>query len=83
MYTTVKCFFILQDEQYDHLNELEVTRVDKQVNEAMAWMNTKMNQQNSQNLSVDPVVKVGEIKAKTKVLGDSYTNLFRRVFIEN
>ncbi|MEQ2181483.1 hypothetical protein GOODEAATRI_012053, partial [Goodea atripinnis] len=58
----------LQDEQYDHLDELEVTRVDKQVNEAMAWMNTKINQQNSQDLTVDPVVKVGEIKSKAKEL---------------
>lgn len=42
--------------------------MDKHVNDAMAWMNGKMNQQNSQDLTVDPVVKVGEIKAKTKVL---------------
>lgn len=64
------CFF-LQDEQYEHLDELEVTRVDKHVNDAMVWMNGKMNQQNSQNLTVDPVVRVGEIKAKTKVLRES------------
>lgn len=57
-----------QDEQYDHLDELEVTRVDKHVNDAMVWMNSKMNQQNSQDLTLDPVVKVEEIKAKTKVL---------------
>lgn len=56
-----------QDELYDHLDELEVTRVDKQVNDAMVWMNSKMNQQNNQDLTVDPVVKVTEIKAKTKV----------------
>uniref|UniRef100_A0A4W6EUV4 Heat shock protein 4a n=1 Tax=Lates calcarifer TaxID=8187 RepID=A0A4W6EUV4_LATCA len=55
-----------KDEQYDHLDELEVTRVDKHVNDAMVWMNSKMNQQNSQDLTLDPVVKVEEIKAKTK-----------------
>uniref|UniRef100_A0A8C4EJV5 Heat shock protein 4a n=1 Tax=Dicentrarchus labrax TaxID=13489 RepID=A0A8C4EJV5_DICLA len=46
----------------------QVTRVDKQVNDAMAWMNSKMNQQNSQDLTLEPVVKVGEIQAKTKEL---------------
>ncbi|XP_047462877.1 heat shock 70 kDa protein 4a isoform X2 [Mugil cephalus] len=57
-----------KDELYDHLDELEVTRVSKQVNEAMVWMNSKMNQQNNQDLTLDPVVKVGEIQAKTKEL---------------
>uniref|UniRef100_A0A669BJR2 Heat shock protein 4a n=1 Tax=Oreochromis niloticus TaxID=8128 RepID=A0A669BJR2_ORENI len=57
-----------KDELYDHLDELEVTRVDKQVNDAMVWMNSKMNQQNNQDLTMDPVVKVTEIKAKTKEL---------------
>uniref|UniRef100_A0A665UMZ3 Heat shock 70 kDa protein 4-like n=1 Tax=Echeneis naucrates TaxID=173247 RepID=A0A665UMZ3_ECHNA len=57
----------LKDELYNHLDELEVTRVDKQVNDAMVWMNSKMNQQNSQDLTLDPVVKVDEIKAKTKL----------------
>ncbi|XP_063342196.1 heat shock 70 kDa protein 4a [Pelmatolapia mariae] len=55
-------------ELYDHLDELEVTRVDKQVNDAMVWMNGKMNQQNNQDLTLDPVVKVTEIKAKIKEL---------------
>lgn len=57
-----------KDEQYDHLDELEVTRVEKQVNDAMIWMNSKMNQQNNQDLTLDPVVKVAEIQAKTKEL---------------
>lgn len=61
-------YLFLQDEQYDHLDELEVTRVDKQVNDAMAWMNGKMNQQNNQNLTLDPVVKVTEIREKVKVM---------------
>ncbi|MEQ2197205.1 hypothetical protein XENOCAPTIV_025367, partial [Xenoophorus captivus] len=66
MYMKIVEAYKAKDEQYDHLDELEVTRVDKQVNEAMAWMNTKINQQNSQDLTVDPVVKVGEIKSKAK-----------------
>lgn len=41
--------------------------MEKQVNDAMAWMNNKMNQQNSQDLTLDPVVKVQEIQAKAKV----------------
>ncbi|KAM3600724.1 uncharacterized protein V6R79_001434 [Siganus canaliculatus] len=57
-----------KDEQYNHLDELEMTRVDKQVNDAMMWMNTKMNQQNNQDLTLEPVVKVQEIQAKTKEL---------------
>lgn len=61
------CAFPQQDEQYSHLDELEVTRVDKQVNDAMVWMNSKMNQQNSQDLTLEPVVKVQEIQAKMKV----------------
>lgn len=61
--------FSIQDEQYNHLDELEVTQVEKQVNDAMAWMNNKMNQQNSQDLTLDPVVKVQEIQAKAKVPG--------------
>lgn len=56
-----------QEEQYNHLDELEMTRVDKQLNDAMLWMNGKMNQQNSQDLTLDPVVRVAEIQAKTKV----------------
>uniref|UniRef100_A0A7N8WLB4 Heat shock protein 4a n=1 Tax=Mastacembelus armatus TaxID=205130 RepID=A0A7N8WLB4_9TELE len=57
-----------QNKTYAHLDELEVTRVDKHVNDTMVWMNSKMNQQNSQNLTMEPVVKVEEIKAKTKEL---------------
>ncbi|XP_013872292.1 heat shock 70 kDa protein 4a isoform X1 [Austrofundulus limnaeus] len=60
-----------KDEQYDHLDELEVTRIDKHVNDTMAWMNSKMNQQNSQDLALDPVVRVGEIQAKAKELYSS------------
>lgn len=56
-----------QEEQYNHLDELEVTRVDKQLNDAMVWMNGKMNQQNGQDLTLEPVVRVAEIQAKTKV----------------
>lgn len=45
-----------------------MTQVDKQVNDAMIWMNSKMNQQINQDLTLEPVVKAEEIQAKTKVL---------------
>ncbi|XP_051534270.1 heat shock 70 kDa protein 4-like [Myxocyprinus asiaticus] len=57
-----------KDELYDHLEELEVMKVEKQVNEAMTWMNNKMNLQSKQSLSQDPVVKAQEIEAKTREL---------------
>ncbi|XP_016151509.1 heat shock 70 kDa protein 4-like [Sinocyclocheilus grahami] len=57
-----------KDELYDHLDELEVMKVEKQVNETMTWMNNKMNLQSKQSLSQDPVVKAQEIQAKTKEL---------------
>nr|XP_023694113.1 heat shock 70 kDa protein 4-like [Paramormyrops kingsleyae] len=60
--------FKTKDEQYDHLDEEEVGKVDKLVNEAMIWMNNKMNEQNKQSLMVDPVIKYKDIQAKTKEL---------------
>ncbi|KAG9351300.1 hypothetical protein JZ751_022544 [Albula glossodonta] len=63
--------FKTKDEQYEHLDEAEVTKVDKTVNDAMIWMNSKMNQQSKQDLTAEPVVKVQEIRAKTKELYSS------------
>ncbi|XP_074466219.1 heat shock 70 kDa protein 4a [Sebastes fasciatus] len=68
MYMKVIDAYKAKDELYDHLDELEVTRVDKQVKDAMVWMNSMMNQQNNQDLTLDPVIKVGEIHAKIKEL---------------
>uniref|UniRef100_A0A8C7NBM4 Heat shock protein 4a n=1 Tax=Oncorhynchus kisutch TaxID=8019 RepID=A0A8C7NBM4_ONCKI len=56
-----------KEEQYEHLDELEMLKVDKQVNDAMIWMNSKMNAQSKHNLTQEPAVKVREIQAKTKV----------------
>ncbi len=58
---------LTQDELYDHLDELEMMKVEKQVNETMTWMNNTMNLQSKQSLSQDPVVKAQEIQAQTKV----------------
>uniref|UniRef100_A0A8D0ANP5 Heat shock protein 4a n=1 Tax=Sander lucioperca TaxID=283035 RepID=A0A8D0ANP5_SANLU len=68
MYMKIIEAYKAKDELYDHLDELEVTRVDKQVKDAMVWMNSKMNQQNNQDLTLEPVVKVIEIQAKIKEL---------------
>uniref|UniRef100_A0A669D7P3 Heat shock protein 4b n=1 Tax=Oreochromis niloticus TaxID=8128 RepID=A0A669D7P3_ORENI len=57
----------MKDEQYDHLDEADVNKVDKLNNDAMIWMNSAMNQQSKQSLAVDPSVKVKDIKAKTRV----------------
>ncbi|XP_051981108.1 heat shock 70 kDa protein 4-like, partial [Xyrauchen texanus] len=57
-----------KEEQYDHLDEAEVQKVDKMVNDVMIWMNSKMNHQSKQSLTVEPVVKTSEIQAKTKEL---------------
>lgn len=57
-----------KEEQYDHLDEAEIQKVDKMVNDVMIWMNSQMNQQSKQSLAVDPVVKVSEIQAKTREL---------------
>lgn len=57
-----------KEEQYDHLDEAEVQKVDRMVNDVMIWMNSKMNQQSKQSLAVEPVVKTSEIQAKTREL---------------
>uniref|UniRef100_A0A8C1BHA3 Heat shock protein 4a n=1 Tax=Cyprinus carpio carpio TaxID=630221 RepID=A0A8C1BHA3_CYPCA len=63
-----------KDELYDHLDELEMMKVEKQVNETMTWMNNKMNLQSKQSLSQDPVVKAQEIQAKTKFNLDVFSS---------
>ncbi|CAL8365654.1 unnamed protein product [Lota lota] len=68
MYMKLVGAYKAKDEQYDHLNELEMTRVEKQVSDAMAWLNDKMNQQSKQDPTKEPVVRVSEIQAKTKEL---------------
>lgn len=42
-------------------------KVEKFISEAMSWLNSKMNAQNKLSLTQDPVVKVAEIVAKSKV----------------
>lgn len=57
-----------KEEHYDHLDEAEVQKVDRMVNDVMIWMNSQMNQQSKQSLAMEPVVKTSEIQAKTREL---------------
>ncbi|KAK2849271.1 hypothetical protein Q5P01_009105 [Channa striata] len=61
----------MKEEQYDHLDEADVTKVDKLTSDAMIWMNSAMNQMTKQSLNVDPSFKVKDIKAKTRELFSS------------
>ncbi|XP_061786648.1 heat shock 70 kDa protein 4b [Nerophis lumbriciformis] len=58
----------MKEEQYDHLDEADVSKVDKLASEAMMWMNSAMNQQNKQSSTMDPSIKVQEIQTKTREL---------------
>lgn len=58
----------MKEEQYDHLDEADVKKVDKQASDAMMWMNSAMNQQSKQSLTVDPTIKVKDIQGKTREL---------------
>lgn len=57
-----------KDEKYDHIDPVDMEKVEKYINEAMSWLNSKMNAQNRLSLTQDPVVKVAEIIAKSKEL---------------
>ncbi|XP_059202661.1 heat shock 70 kDa protein 4b [Centropristis striata] len=58
----------MKEEQYDHLDEADVNKVDKVASEAMMWMNSAMNQQSKQSSTLDPSIKVKDIQAKTREL---------------
>uniref|UniRef100_A0A8C7UD66 Heat shock 70 kDa protein 4 n=1 Tax=Oncorhynchus mykiss TaxID=8022 RepID=A0A8C7UD66_ONCMY len=68
MYMKIVEAYKTKEEQYDHLDQEEINKVDKMVNDAMIWMNSKMNQQSKLSLTVEPAVKVREIQDKTKEL---------------
>ncbi|XP_043837902.1 heat shock 70 kDa protein 4 [Dromiciops gliroides] len=57
-----------KEEQYDHLDAADVLKVEKSTNEAMEWMNNKLNLQNKQSLTVDPIIKTKDIETKIKEL---------------
>lgn len=71
-----------QEEQYDHLDEADVNKVDKLATETMMWMNSAMNQQSKMSLSVDPAVKAKDIQTKTRVSGTLLEHHFARIATE-
>ncbi|XP_030642084.1 heat shock 70 kDa protein 4L [Chanos chanos] len=57
-----------KDERYQHLSPEEMNVVQKSVNDAMTWMNTKMNAQSKLTIAQDPAVKAAEIISKIQEL---------------
>ncbi|XP_044520589.1 heat shock 70 kDa protein 4 [Gracilinanus agilis] len=68
MFMKIVDSFRNKEEQYDHLDEADVLKVEKSTNEAMEWMNSKLNLQNKQSLTMDPIIKTKDIEAKIKEL---------------
>ncbi|KAM9610261.1 heat shock protein 105 kDa isoform 3-T4 [Trichechus inunguis] len=70
-YARIAADFRNQDEKYNHIDESEMKKVEKSVNEVMEWMNNVMNAQAKKSLDQDPVVRALEIKAKIKELNNT------------
>ncbi|XP_074069345.1 heat shock 70 kDa protein 4 [Macrotis lagotis] len=68
MFMKVIDSFRNKEEHFDHLDTADVLKVEKSTNEAMEWMNSKLNLQNKQSLTVDPIIKTKDIEAKIKEL---------------
>ncbi|XP_042541325.1 heat shock protein 105 kDa isoform X1 [Dipodomys spectabilis] len=70
-YAKIAADFRSKDEKYNHIDESEMKKVEKSVNEVMEWMNNVMNAQAKKSLDQDPVVRIHEIKAKIKELNNT------------
>ncbi|KAM9192481.1 heat shock protein 105 kDa isoform 1-T2 [Dugong dugon] len=70
-YARIAADFRNQDEKYNHIDESEMKKVEKSVNEVMEWMNNVMNAQAKKSLDQDPAVRALEIKAKIKELNNT------------
>ncbi|XP_006879642.1 PREDICTED: heat shock protein 105 kDa [Elephantulus edwardii] len=55
-----------KDEHYSHIDESEMKKVERCVNEAMEWMNNVMNAQAKQSPHQDPVVRTQDIYDKMR-----------------
>ncbi|XP_039181929.1 heat shock 70 kDa protein 4L isoform X1 [Crotalus tigris] len=62
-----------KDKKYDHIDPVDMEKVEKYASETMNWLSSKMHTQHRLNLTQDPIIKVAEIKAKSKEL-DSLCN---------
>ncbi|XP_012578734.1 PREDICTED: heat shock protein 105 kDa isoform X1 [Condylura cristata] len=66
-YAKIAAYF-REEEQYNHIDESEMKKVEKSVNEVKEWMSNVINAQAKKSLDQDPVVRAQEIKAKIKEL---------------
>ncbi|XP_029458510.1 heat shock protein 105 kDa [Rhinatrema bivittatum] len=64
-----------KDEKYNHIDAVEMEKVEKYVGETMEWMNNAMNAQVKQCPYQDPVVRASEIKAKQNELDNNCSNI--------
>ncbi|XP_005083227.1 heat shock protein 105 kDa isoform X2 [Mesocricetus auratus] len=67
-YAKIAADFRSKDEKYNHIDESEMKKVEKSVNEVMEWMNNVMNAQAKRSLDQDPVVRTHEIEDKIEEL---------------
>ncbi|XP_011217423.1 heat shock protein 105 kDa isoform X2 [Ailuropoda melanoleuca] len=70
-YAKIAADFRNNDEKYNHIDESEMKKVEKSVNEVMEWMNNIMNAQAKKSLDQDPAVRAHEIRAKIKELNNT------------
>ncbi|XP_036687264.1 heat shock protein 105 kDa isoform X2 [Balaenoptera musculus] len=70
-YAKIAADFRNNDEKYNHIDESEMKKVEKSVNEVMEWMNNIMNAQAKKSLDQDPVVRAQEIRARIKELNNT------------
>ncbi|XP_070236566.1 heat shock protein 105 kDa isoform X2 [Bos mutus] len=70
-YAKIAADFRNNDEKYNHIDESEMKKVEKSVNEVMEWMNNVMIAQAKKSLDQDPVVCAQEIRAKIKELNNN------------
>uniref|UniRef100_A0A4W2BP94 Heat shock protein 105 kDa n=1 Tax=Bos indicus x Bos taurus TaxID=30522 RepID=A0A4W2BP94_BOBOX len=70
-YAKIAADFRNNDEKYNHIDESEMKKVEKSVNEMMEWMNNVMSAQAKKSLDQDPVVCAQEIRAKIKELNNN------------
>ena len=62
-------FVPVQDEKYAHLDKTDVAKVQKCVDDKMAWWGPKMEAQSRIQLFEDPVLLVSQVMAEKKVSG--------------
>lgn len=58
---------LLQDEKYEHINNTEMEKVRKCLQEKHDWFNRHMNDQANRPLTDDPVVLASQLRSEQKV----------------